>query len=230
MKLAVIPARGGSKRIPRKNIKLFCGKPIIGWSIEAAQDSECFDRIIVSTDDEEIADIARSFGAEVPFLRPKNLSDEHSGTIPVIAHAIEWQSRNGREAAHACCIYPTAPFIQPSDLILGMEMLLNNDVAYAFSVTSFAFPIQRAIKINIDHRIEMLNPQYFNARSQDLEKMWHDAAQFYWGRSEAWMSGMPIFSNNSLPIILPRYRVQDIDIMEDWEKAEYMFRSIQNLE
>lgn len=230
MKLAVIPARGGSKRIPRKNIKLFCGKPIIGWSIEAAQDSECFDRIIVSTDDEEIADIARSFGAEVPFLRPKNLSDEHSGTIPVIAHAIEWQSRNGREAAHACCIYPTAPFIQPSDLILGMEMLLNNDVAYAFSVTSFAFPIQRAIKINIDHRIEMLNPQYFNARSQDLEKMWHDAAQFYWGCSEAWMSGMPIFSNNSLPIILPRYRVQDIDIMEDWEKAEYMFRSIQNLE
>ena len=229
MKLAVIPARGGSKRIPRKNIKLFCGKPIIAWSIEAAQNSGCFDRIIVSTDDEEIADIARSFGAEVPFLRPKNLSDDHSCTIPVISHAIEWQSRDGKEATLVCCIYPTAPFIQSSDLILGMELLLNNDVAYAFSVTTFAFPIQRAIKITSENRIEMLNPQYFKTRSQDLEKMWHDAGQFYWGRSEAWTSEMPIFSNKSIPVLLPRYRVQDIDTMEDWEKAELMFRSFQNL-
>lgn len=229
MKLAVIPARGGSKRIPRKNIKLFCGKPIIAWSIEAAQNSECFDRIIVSTDDEEIADIALSFGAEVPFLRPKNLSDDHSDTISVIAHAIEWQSRDGREANLTCCIYPTAPFIQSSDLILGMELLLNNDVAYVFSVTTFASPIQRALKITPENRIEMLNPQYFKTRSQDLEKMWHDAGQFYWGRSEAWTSGMPIFSKKSLPVLLPRYQVQDIDIMEDWEQAELMFRSIQNL-
>lgn len=229
MKLAVIPARGGSKRIPRKNIKLFCGKPIIAWSIEAAQNSECFDRIIVSTDDEEIADIALSFGAEVPFLRPKNLSDDHSDTISVIAHAIEWQSRNGREATLTCCIYPTAPFIQSSDLILGMELLLNNDVAYVFSVTTFASPIQRALKITPENRIEMLNPQYFKTRSQDLEKMWHDAGQFYWGRSEAWTSGMPIFSKKSLPVLLPRYQVQDIDIMEDWEQAELMFRRNQNL-
>lgn len=229
MKLAVIPARGGSKRIPHKNVKLFCGKPIIGWSIASAQESECFDRIIVSTDDEEIADIARSFGAEVPFLRPKTLSDDHSGTTPVIAHAINWQSKNGKAATHVCCIYPTAPFIQPTDLILGMEMLLNNDVAYVFSVTTFDFPIQRALKINLDNRIEMLSPQHFNTRSQDLEKMWHDAAQFYWGRSEVWVSGAPVFSTNSLPVILPRYRVQDIDTMEDWVQAELMFRSIKNL-
>lgn len=230
MRLAVIPARGGSKRIPRKNVKLFCGKPIIGWSIEAALESKCFDRVIVSTDDKEIADIAKSFGAETPFLRPANLSDDYSGTISVISHAIEWQSKNGQEATEVCCIYPTAPFIQPADIVSGLEMLLNNNVSYAFSVTTFDSAIQRAIKINPDNRLEMLHPEHYNARSQDLEEMWHDAGQFYWGKANAWISGIPIFSKNSISVRLPRYRVQDIDNGEDWRFAELMFRSIQNME
>jgi N-acylneuraminate cytidylyltransferase len=230
VRLAVIPARGGSKRIPRKNVKLFYGKPIIGWSIEAAINSECFDRIIVSTDDKEIADIAKNFGAETPFVRPANLSDDYSGTISVIAHAIEWQSKNGQEASEVCCIYPTAPFIKSADIILGLNTLLNNDASYAFSVTTFDSAIQRAIKINSNNRLEMLSPECFNTRSQDLEEMWHDAGQFYWGKAKAWISGTPIFSKNSIAIKLPRYRVQDIDTAEDWIFAELLFRTIQNME
>ena len=227
MKLAIIPARGGSKRIPRKNIKPFCGKPMIAWSIEAALESGCFDRIIVSTDDEEIAEVARQYGAEVPFLRPLELSDDHTGTIPVIRHAIETINSQGRAVEQACCLYATAPFIRAEDLRRGLEILQGSGGDYAFSVTSYAFPIQRAIRLTPEGRVEMFNPEHFSTRSQDLEEAYHDAGQFYWGRADAWLQGKMIFSPASLPVMLPRHRVQDIDTPEDWVRAEWLFKAMQ---
>ena len=226
MKLAIIPARGGSKRIPRKNIKPFCGKPMMAWSIEAARLSGCFDHIIVSTDDGEIAELARQYGAEVPFMRPPELSDDYSGTIPVIAHAIDWMNRNTGAVSLACCIYATAPFVQPEDLKRGLSLLQDSGADYAFSVTSYAFPIQRAIRITPNARVEMFKPEHFNTRSQDLEEAFHDAGQFYWGRAAAWLSGKPLFSPAATPVVLPRHRVQDIDTLEDWERAEWLFKSM----
>jgi N-acylneuraminate cytidylyltransferase len=227
MKLAVIPARGGSKRVPRKNVKLFCGKPMIAWSIEAALQSVCFDQVIVSTDDDEIADVARQYGALVPFMRPVELSDDLTGTIPVIRHAIEWCQSQGQKPLQVCCLYATAPFVGIDDLRRGLVVLTDTGSNYAFSVTSYTFPIQRAIHITDAGRIEMFNPEHFNTRSQDLEEAWHDAGQFYWGRTEAWLTGKPIFSNDAVPVKLPRHRVQDIDTPEDWVRAEWMFKALQ---
>jgi len=228
MKLAIIPARGGSKRIPRKNIKAFCGKPMIAWSIASARASGCFDHIIVSTDDPEIADIARSNGAEVPFMRPPELSDDHTGTIPVIAHAIDWMNRNVGAVEHACCIYATAPFVRPEDLRRGFSTLQQSGADYAFSVTSYAFPIQRAIRITGNGRVEMFNVEHFGTRSQDLEEAFHDAGQFYWGNASAWLAGKSLFSHDATPVLLPRHRVQDIDTVEDWERAEWLFKAMQS--
>lgn len=224
MRVAVIPARGGSKRIPRKNIKPFCGEPMITWSIKAAQDSGCFDRIIISTDDLEIADVAKHYGAEVPFTRPADLSDDHTGTTPVIRHATEWLSQNGPSPDAVCCIYATAPFIRASDIRDGLTALEGCD--YAFSVTSYAFPIQRAVRITPQNRVEMFAPDEFQTRSQDLEEAYHDAGQFYWGTAAAWLEERPIFGAASTPIILPRHRVQDIDTVEDWITAEWMFKAM----
>ena len=177
MKLAIIPARGGSKRIPRKNIKPFCGRPMIEWSIKTASESDCFDRIIVSSDDEEIAEVARNCGAEAPFLRPPELSDDRTGTIPVIAHAIKWQQQHGESPTEVCCIYATAPFVRAKDLQRGLEMLNQVGCDYTFSVTRYPFPIQRAIRISATNRVEMFTPQHFNARSQGLEEVYHDTGQ-----------------------------------------------------
>lgn len=226
MRLAVIPARGGSKRIPRKNIKSFCGKPMIAWSIEAALSSGCFDEIIVSTDDSEIADVARKHGATVPFIRPAELSDDHTGTIPVIRHAIEWLNAQGQSTEQVCCLYATAPFVMAEDICRGLDTLVDTGCDYAFSVTSYAFPIQRAIRISEENRVTMFNPEHFNTRSQDLEEAWHDAGQFYWGRATAWLEGNMIFSPASAPVKLPRHRVQDIDTPEDWLRAELMFKAV----
>lgn len=227
MRLAIIPARGGSKRIPRKNIKLFCGKPMIAWSIAVAQQSGCFNHIIVSTDDEEIAQVARQYGADVPFMRPLELSDDYTGTIPVIAHAIEWFNSRGNEVQDACCIYATAPFVRAEDIRSGLELLKANECDYAFAVTSYAFPIQRAIRITPQGRISMFNPEHLNTRSQDLEEAYHDAGQFYWGLADAWLHGRAIFGERSMPVQLPRYRVQDIDNVDDWVRAEWMFKVMQ---
>ena len=226
MRIAVIPARGGSKRIPRKNIREFAGKPMIGWSIEAALKSECFDHVIVSTDDAEIGEVAKAYGAQIPFMRPASLSDDHTGTSPVIAHAIEWCRDQGMEPDFVCCIYATAPFITSEDLIRGLNIIRESGTDFAFAVTSYAFPIQRAIRLTLEGRIEMFQPEYFESRSQDLEEAFHDAGQFYWGTSTAWSSGKPIFSSNSAPVILPRHQVQDIDTEEDWYRAEGMFDSL----
>lgn len=227
MKVAVIPARGGSKRIPRKNIKLFEGQPMIARSIVAAQSSGCFDKIIVSTDDEEIAKVAQELGAEVPFMRPAELSDDYAGTLPVIRHAVEWLEVNVSKVDYACCIYATAPFISAADLKEGERLLtMHTDRDYAFSVTSYAFPIQRAIRIDNEQRIDMFSPEHFTTRSQDLDEAWHDAGQFYWGTGQAWLEQRPLFSNKSLPVKLPRHRVQDIDTEEDWVRAEWLFKAM----
>lgn len=223
MRLAIIPARGGSKRIPRKNIKYFGGKPIIAWSIAAAKESGCFDRIIVSTDDAEIAEVAKAYGAEVPFMRPLELSDDHAGTIPVISHAINWHNISQGDVSQACCIYATAPFVMAQDLQRGLQVLRDSRADYAFSVARYASPIQRAIRITTEGRVSMFQPQYCNARSQDLEEAWHDAGQFYWGNAEAWLDGKPIFSPNSAPVALSQECVQDIDTQEDWTIAELKF-------
>lgn len=226
MRVAIIPARGGSKRIPRKNIKPFCGKPMIAWSIEAAWASHCFERVIVSTDDQAVAAIARQWGAETPFLRPASLSDDHTGTIPVIAHAIQWLNDHGQTPEAVCCIYATAPFIQPEDLKYGFQVLQQHvDADYTFSVTNYAFPIQRALRLTNNGRITMFQPEHFTTRSQDLEEAWHDAGQFYWGRTEAWTMGKSLFTEKAVPVRLPRHRVQDIDTPEDWLRAEWLFKS-----
>lgn len=226
MKLAVIPARGGSKRIPRKNIKSFCGKPMIAWSIEAALQSGCFDHVVVSTDDAEIAEVARQCGAQVPFMRPTTLSDDHTGTIPVIRHAIEWFSKRGQVSDQVCCIYATAPFIGAADIRRGLDILTGVGSDYAFAVTKYPFPIQRAIRITDQGRVAMFDPEHFNTRSQDLEEAYHDAGQFYWGRATAWLTGKVIFGPHAAAIQLPRYRVQDIDTDEDWQMAEYLFHAV----
>lgn len=227
MKLAVIPARGGSKRIPRKNIKAFAGRPIIAWSIAAARDSGCFDRIIVSTDDQEIADIARDAGAEVPFLRPSELADDHTGTMAVVAHAIRWHSDAGQAPDPVCCLYATAPFVRAEDLRRGREALDRSGADFAFSVTRYGFPIQRALRVDAEGRVEMFQPEHFGTRSQDLEEAFHDAGQFYWGRAAAWCAGGSLFGPAARAVLLPQDRVQDIDTLEDWTRAEWMFRAMQ---
>ncbi|TBR41269.1 pseudaminic acid cytidylyltransferase [Marinomonas agarivorans] len=224
MNIAIIPARGGSKRIPRKNIKAFHGKPMIAYSIEAALESGCF---VVSTDDNEIAEIAKQYDAQVPFIRPAAIADDYATTLDVIAHALRWCVESGMEVTSACCIYATAPFISPSSLQEGMVALSIEDIDYAFSATSYAFPIQRAIKIDNECRVDMFHPEYLNTRSQDLEEAYHDAGQFYWGKAQAFLEKRAIFGANSKAILLPRKRVQDIDTQEDWELAEALYRALQ---
>jgi pseudaminic acid cytidylyltransferase len=224
MKLAVIPARGGSKRIPRKNILPFCGRPIIGWSIDAALQSRCFDAVIVSTDDDEIAEVARACGASVPFRRPAELSGDHAGTLPVVRHAIEWAIGAGHDPQAVCCLYATAPFVTADVLQRGLQALAASQADYAFSVTRYAFPIQRALRLR-DGRVEMFHPEHAQTRSQDLEEAFHDAGQFYWGRAGAWLAERAVFSSASVPVRLPRFQVQDIDTPEDWALAEQLFRA-----
>ena len=219
----MIPARGGSKRIPRKNIKLFHGKPMIAYSIEAAKKSGCFDKIIVSTDDQEIADVALAYGAEVPFLRPANISDDHATTMDVIQHMIDWCESQNMTVDLLCCIYATAPFVLASDLSRGLDAVTENNIDYVFSATSFAFPIQRAIALNKEGGVQMFHPEHLNTRSQDLEEAYHDAGQFYWGKVTAFKAGKPFFSPSSKAILLPRKRVQDVDTFEDWELAEALY-------
>jgi N-acylneuraminate cytidylyltransferase len=225
MKLCVIPARGGSKRIPGKNIRPFAGKPIIAYSIEAALNSKLFDHVIVSTDDSLIAETAKSFGAEIPFMRPRELSDDFTGTADVIKHAIGWYQERNIAIDYVCCIYATAPFVQIEYLRQGLKLLVENKKSYAFSVTSFAFPIQRALRLTGSGEVEAMWPENIYKRSQDLEHAFHDAGQFYWGTPQAFMNNEVIFSRASHAVVLPRYLVQDIDTLEDWNRAELMYQA-----
>lgn len=223
-KVCIIPARGGSKRIPRKNIKPFFGRPMISYSIAAAIETGLFDSVIVSTDDEEIAAVARDCGAETPFLRPAELANDHAGTGAVVVHAIDWFRQHGMRYDAACCIYATAPLIDPARIQEGWDKLQQPGKRFAFSVTSYAFPIQRALRQTPDGSVEMFWPENLTKRSQDLEPAYHDAAQFYWGWCDAWVNGETAFSPISAPVILPRTQVVDIDTPEDWEVAEVTYR------
>lgn len=222
MNVAIIPARGGSKRIVRKNIKEFAGKPMVAYSIECALRSGVFDRVIVSTDDAEISGLSVTFGAEVPFVRPAELSDDRTGITDVIAHAITWLQNKGTSVSAACCIYATAPFIRKDDLKSGWELLNSGNWDYVFSATTFAYPIARSFRLESTGGLEMLFPEHFNTRSQDLPEAWHDAGQFCWGRPQAWLEHRRIFDRQSTVVKIPRWRVQDIDTLEDWESAQVM--------
>ena len=226
MKLAVIPARGGSKRIPRKNIRIFHGKPIIAYSINAAIESNFFDKIIVSTDDKEIASIAESFGAEVPYLRPPEISDDYANTIDVINHSINWFLEKKQVYEDICCIYPCAPFITPEDLRNGYKMIQHKDVNFSFAAVEFPISIDRALEINKDGYSVLLNEEKKYLRSQDAKKSYHDAGQFYWGKKDCFLNKLSILSSKSKPIILPRERAQDIDTFEDWNLAEIQFLNL----
>lgn len=219
--IAIIPARGGSKRIPRKNIKLFHGKPLIAYSIEVAKKSNLFDKIIVSTDDEEIANIAKECGAQIPFLRPKELSDDFTVTGAVVNHAINFLKQQGEEYDFCCTIYATAPFLQIKYLEEGFKKLKDSDAIHAFGCTSMPFPIQRTFKITSKNRCEMFFPEHAMSRSQDLEEAYQDAGQFYF--SKIGQKSDIMFGKDSIPIVLPRILVQDIDTLEDWETAEVMY-------
>lgn len=227
MKLCVIPARGGSKRIPHKNIREFCGKPMIAWSIEAAQASGCFDQVIVSTDDAEIADVAKQWGADVPFMRPAELADDYAGTTPVVSHAVRWHQDHGQELMAVCCLYATAPFVEPADIKEGLELLEKAAAdRFVFTATSYASPIQRALRLDpASGEAQMWQPEQFSKRSQDLEPAYHDAGQFYWGRAQAWLQSGDLF-DGSKPLLLPRWRVQDIDTEDDWTQAELMQQAL----
>ncbi len=223
MRLAIIPARGGSKRIPRKNIRHFLGKPIMAYSIEAALEAQVFDAVVVSTDDSEIAAVARHYGAQVPFVRPADISDDHSITADVIAHAIAWFEASGQAVDYACCIYATAPFVTAENLRAAGEKIQSMPLDFVFSATQYGFPIQRAIRLTADQRVVMFQPEHRLTRSQDLPPAYHDAGQFYWGRADAWRTKAPIFGEKSSVIVLPPEEVRDIDTEEDWRMAELLY-------
>lgn len=225
MNLAIIPARGGSKRIPGKNVREFAGKPLIAYSILAAVNSKLFDKVWVSTDSDDVADIAQRYGAEVPFVRPPELSDDFTGTRPVTNHAINYCIEQYERPEYCCCIYATAPFLQVDYLAQGLDALRQQpDKSFAFTVTTYPFPIQRSLALD-GAGVSPMFPKEINKRSQDLQEAYHDAGQFYWGRTDDYLSNQRIFGENSIPVVLPRHLVQDIDTPEDWHRAELMFQA-----
>jgi pseudaminic acid cytidylyltransferase len=223
MNIAIIPARGGSKRIPKKNIRPFLGKPMLLWVLDTVISSNIFDRVIVSTDDIEIANLAKEAGAEVPFMRPSQLSDDFSDTSDVIAHAIDWLISQGKlDVKVVACIYPTAPFLNSDDLKRGIDMMSNGDWDYVISVTDFYAPIYRSFKRLENGGLEMIFPEYYDARTQDLPRAYHDAAQFYLAPPDSWLKKTKIFSSKSYGLCIPSWRAQDIDTEDDWRRAEYL--------
>ena len=223
--VAIITARGGSKRIPRKNIKEFGGKPIIAYSIETALNSNLFEYVMVSTDDDEIAGVAKRYGAHVPFMRSKNNSDDFTGTADVILEVLHDLEKVGKQFDYVCAIYPTAPFITKQLLAEAYEVLINKKMDSVFPVCSFSYPIQRSLEIN-DSKISMVWPENLNKRSQDLEPRYHDAGQFYWMNTEVFLKEKKVFTQNSGSVIVNEMQVQDIDSETDWQLAELKYKLI----
>ena len=228
MKLAIIPARGGSKRIPRKNIKKFNGKPIIAYSIQALLDTMLFDKVIVSTDDAEIAEVARRYGAEVPFIRPSDISDDFATIVDVIKHAVEWYQSKDENIETICCLYATAPFVKCEDLIDSLKILKTDNAECVFSATEFSYPIFRSFSLDNDYHPEMFWPENFLKRSQDLPKAYHDAGMFYTAKPCIFTECKSLFSDYSRAYLIPHYRVQDIDTLEDWKRAELMYGALKS--
>jgi|SRR3990167_2572441 len=227
MKLAVITARGGSKRIPRKNIRAFCGKPIIAYSIEAALKSGCFDEVMVSTDDNEIAEISRELGAEVPFMRSKKTADDLATTADVLCEVLHEYEKLKKTPEFLCCLFPTAPFVTENHLIDAFVMLKKNtNIDLVFPIVKFSFPIQRALRFK-ENKLEFFNPENALTRSQDLEPSYHDAGQFYWYRVAACEKNKFALGDRAAGVVLPEWQVQDIDNMDDWILAEMKYSAIQ---
>jgi N-acylneuraminate cytidylyltransferase len=221
--VAIIPARGGSKRIPRKNIKLFHGLPIIAYAIKTARESDIFDEVIVSTDDEEIAEVALRFGATVPWMRSKELADDYTTTVSVMQDAVKKLKMTCPELENICCIYPTTPFLKAQFLVNSHNILVDGDWSYVFSGLKTNTNPLRFFSLEKSKEVKMLFPKHETTRTQDLPPIYHDAGQFYWGRTAAWESGLPIFSSNSTIIELPNGSVIDIDTEGDWLRAERLF-------
>jgi pseudaminic acid cytidylyltransferase len=221
--VAIIPARGGSKRVPRKNIKHFHGKPMIAWAIEMTQRSDLFEEIIVSTDDSEIAEIATTYGANVPFMRPASLSNDFASTIDVIEHAVSQLQQDGLFFDFACCIYATAPLLQADDVLKGLIALNESDADYAYAVTDYDYAPHRALEEKVDGELRLANPELATTRSQDLPTLRHDAGQFYWARTATWLSRKEILASRGVGVLIPRSRCQDIDTLDDWKIAEALF-------
>lgn len=230
MNVAIIPARGGSKRIPRKNVKSFCGKPMIAHSIENALASRAIDRVIVSTDDDEIAQIAQDFGADVPFVRPAELSDDHTGTSPVIRHAIETLQEQSWNLEYCACIYATSPLLTSELIDRCYDMLVKQPRPdYVFTAARYSFPIQRALVLSQNGGVKPFDERAITQRSQDLEPTYHDAGQLYWGHLDSWQDvSKHIFGENSKMVVMPDHLVQDIDTQEDWVRAELLYQLIQH--
>ena len=224
--VAVVPARGGSVRVPRKNVRPFCGKPMMAWAIETAIASGLFGHVVVSTDDSEIRDVALQAGAECPFVRPAALADEHASTGAVMAHATRWVLDAGWTAEAVCCIYPTAALVAREDLTRGLEALRSGDWAFAVAATEFEAPIFRAFRQREGGGLEMFFPEQYDTRSQDLPRALHDAGQFYWGRPSAWIEQRRVFEEWTVPVLIPKWRVQDIDEPDDWARAEAIFNHL----
>lgn len=225
--IAIIPARGGSKRIEKKNIRPFKGYPMIRWSIDAAQNCGFFDRIIISTDDEEISEISVSLGAEAPFQRPASLSDDITPMIPVVNHAIDWITSQGDQPQYVCCLHASSPLIRSDDISIAYSLLRAEcDIDFVVPVVAYSHPIQRALKITKSKTLQMVESKNADCRSQDLDTTYHDAAQFYFGRTSSWLKASNIFTSKTLPLVLPSYRVQDIDNLEDWNLAEIKFETL----
>lgn len=224
--IAVIPARGGSKRVPRKNVRSFAGRPVISYPIRCALASGIFDRVFVSTDDDEIAEIATRLGAEVPFRRPVELSDDYATTVPVIAHATEWAERNLGHVRHVCCIYPTTPFLMVEDLVDARNIMCAGRWDYCFGACEFGSPIFRSFERKQSGSLKMFFPDKYAARSQDLPRALHDAGQFYFGTTKAWLTNQAIFGPDSTVVELPRWRVHDIDTDDDWRRAELVWQAL----
>ena len=228
MNIAIIPARGGSKRIPKKNIKHFLGKPIIAYSIQAAIRSNLFDRVVISTDSDEISKIAHTFGGETPFIRPDNLSDDYSGTHEVIGHAVKSLEDDGCKLDYVCCIYPTAPLIQIEDIKKGFQLVKNGQYRSVMAATSYSYPVHRSFEVLSSGGLKMIFPEHYKTRSQDLPEIYHDAGQFYWAKPEVWKDKPSSYNETNGVVKLPNFRVQDIDTIEDWQRAENIYKSLFN--
>ena len=225
--IAVIPARGGSKRIPRKNIRPFEGKPMVAYAINAAISSNLFEHVIVTTDDEEIAEISRRHGAETPFVRPQELSDDYASTVEVIEHAIKECLQQKMKFKKVCCIYPCVPFIKAEYLEGALGLLDSAEAKYCFPVVKYPAAIQRAMKRTSNGRMQSFYPEYESSRTQDLEPAFYDAGQFYWGSVDSWLGNVGIH-NNGVGYVVPDWHAVDIDTPEDWRKAEILFRCFHN--
>jgi pseudaminic acid cytidylyltransferase len=222
--IAIIPARGRSKRIAKKNIRLFHGKPIISYPIKAALETNLFDRVLVSTDCDEIAEVSKSYGAEVPFTRPAELSGDHVMTAPVLMHALDWLKENRQEPKYFCILLATSPFVRSEDIERGYDITRETEAVSVFSVTTFPYPIFRSLKMNDNSRLEMFWPEHLLTRSQDLPEAYHDAGHFYWAETKRYREEQRMFSSDAVPVVIPRWLVQDIDTEEDWIRAEMIFK------